>query len=113
MRTLYEAEDGKIFLNEDECYAYETLYKFPELLNIQFYDKENQIYHIKDTDPFNSKYYIKCEKIYIHNFAELMCLHWITKECGWCEFDQISEPGLWIRKEQGGSLFGKWILSDK
>lgn len=110
MKTLYEAEDGTIFSNEDACYNYETTLKFPELFNIQFYDEKNNVYHIEKTDPFNDKYYQNCEKISIRDNAELMCLHWLAFETGWSEFEQITEPGTWIRIEKVWS--GHWERID-
>ena len=105
MKILYQAEDGTIFDDEDKCYAYETVNKFPELFLIDFYDINNNLYHINKADPFNDDIYNRCEKIHIHNDVELSILHWISTECGWCEFeDQITEPGIWVREAKNNII---------
>ena len=110
MKILYQAEDGKIFDDEDKCYAYETVNKFPELFLIDFYDIDNNLYHINKADPFNDDIYNRCEKIHIHNDVELSILHWISIECGWCEFeDQITEFGIWVREATNNIISNaKW-----
>ena len=113
MKIIYIADDGKQFDNENECYSYETGLKFSEVINIDFYDKNSNIYHIDKNDMFNDKYYNKSEAINIHNNAELICLRWLANECGWCEFtDYISEPGFWIRKEKEHPKEGIWIKKE-
>lgn len=97
MKILYEAIDGKIFTNEDECYEYETLLKYPELLTIDFFDEFDNIYHIKAEDIFNEIVYNLCEKVYIRTEAELAAFKFLTSETGWCEFEDIDSTGVWRR----------------
>ena len=100
MKIFYQAEDGKIFDNEDECLEYEYKLKFPEIFNICFYDKDGLLYHINEDNIFNDDYYFKAEKVNIYNKTDLIVFQKLARECGWCEFtDYITSPGTWIRKE--------------
>lgn len=106
MKILYEADDGKIFNNEFECFSYEFGLKFSEITKIKFFDINGKMFYININDLFNDKYYNNCERIYIHNNVELICLHAVANEAGWCEFESILEPGFWVRKEVNGN--GIW-----
>lgn len=99
MNILYEAKDGKIFRDENECYNYEYLLDYSEMFNIVFYDKMGSIYHINKENIFDDNIYHRSEKVRIHDEVELNCLRKLTKECGWCEFEQITAPGIWVRRE--------------
>lgn len=113
MKIIYVADDGKQFYNEEGCYCYESSLKFPELKDIDFYDKENNLYHIDKNDIFNDECYQKSEAINIHNDTELACLHWLANECGWCEFtDYISKPGFWTREEKVRTKEGVWVKKE-
>lgn len=110
MKILYQAKDGKIFDNEDECCGYEYKLEFPEIFNICFYDKDGLLYHINEDDIFNDDYYFRAEKVDIYNKTDLIVFRKLARECGWCEFtDQITSPGTWIRKDDN-KLYGIWEL---
>ena len=98
MKIIYEAFDGKQFETEDECYSYEAFYEHPYLHSIVFYDKNDNKYLIGN-DIFVDSIYQEAEKIRIHNENEIKDLLWLADQCGWCEFEDITEPGFWIRKE--------------
>ena len=109
MKILYQAEDGKIFEDEDKCYGYEYALKFPEMFNIWFYDEEGSLFHIDKNNIFSDDVYFRAEKVYVHDEMELTTLHILAVDCGWCEFDQITEPGIWLRTESTESFIGgKW-----
>ena len=38
------------------------------------------------------------KKINIHSQEELNDLLWLAREAGWCEFEDFTEPGIWVRK---------------
>ena len=108
MKILYQAEDGKIFEDEDKCYNYEYILIFPELFRINFYDKDGNLYYLDKNDIFDDDIYNLAEKVNVHNKEEVAALHKLAFECGWCEFDQIIAPGIWIREENNDKLEGKW-----
>lgn len=108
MKILYQAENGKIFEDEDKCYNYEYALKFPEMFNIHFYDIDGSEYMIDEKDIFHDRVYWEAEKVNIHNETELAVLHKLALDCGWCEFDQITAPGIWVRKENDNIIEGKW-----
>ena len=109
MKILYQAEDGKIFEDENKCLEYEYPLEFPEMFNIWFYDEEGYLFLINEDDIFNDNVYFKAEEVYVHNETELATLHKLATDCGWCEFDQITEPGFWVRAESTESFVGgKW-----
>lgn len=113
MKIIYIAEDGTPFKNEEDCYYYEQFLRFPEIYNIKFFDEKNKEYHI-NADSFPSySIYNNCEALMIHNNAELIGLHWLSSEYGWCEFEQITEPGFWKRKEEPYTMEGRWIKEEE
>ena len=95
--TLYQSSDGKTFKDYDECYLYELKYEHPNLFHIDFYDSKDKIYNIPSGTLLLDYVYNNAEKIKIHNEQEYQDLIWFSKECGWCEFEQITGPGIWIR----------------
>jgi len=107
MQILYKADDGTIFTSEEKCINYEIGLRFPELFSIDLFDDFNNKYHFNKSNLFDENAYWICEKIHIYDNAQLMALHWLAKQCGWCEFyDQIDSSGLWIRTTEG--LDGIW-----
>lgn len=102
MKIIYQAFDGKNFDNEEDCEVYEFKKLHPSLFNIDFYNEENELFHLsKDKDNlWNDTTYYVAEKVKIHNTAELSDFLLLSKEAGWCEFEeQINEIGLWERTE--------------
>ena len=98
MRTIYIAEDGTEFNNVWDCEDYEALLSHQEIYNIAFFDEMSNKTFVKHGDEFNDDLYNYAEKIIVHNERELECLKWITDYCGWCEFEDITSPGTWIRE---------------
>ena len=109
MKILYQADDGTMFENEWDCEDYEAKINHPCLKNIEFFTKENCIYFINDEKKFFlDDIYDDCWKIIIHNIDEFNDLVWLTDYCGWCEFKQITEPGVWIRHESESLFNAYW-----
>ena len=112
MRIVYIAEDGTEFSNVWDCEEYEALLSHQEIYNIMFFDLMGNKTFIKHGDEFNDDLYNYAEKIIIRSQKELECLKWITDYCGWCEFEDITSPGVWIREENKESCGyikdGKW-----
>lgn len=98
MKIRYESEDGLLFDNEEDCYAYEAKQKHCHLKTIAFFDRDNNQYSIEEEDIFNDDVYHKAEQVVIHDMDELNDFIWLAEECGWCEFTQLIRPGIWIRK---------------
>ena len=46
---------------------------------------------------FDDHIYNDAEKIVVHNTEEVDALLWIADYTGWCEFEQITSPGTWVR----------------
>ena len=102
MTILYKAFDSTIFEDEYECEDYENRICHPLLENIEFFDENNHSYFINfdSNDPFSDSTYNHCRKVIIHDSYEFNDFIWLAKYCGWCEFyEQITEPGIWIRHE--------------
>lgn len=99
MREIYEAYDGIRFDNEDDCWWYENSRSHKDIYQIRFYDKNNNEYHITDNYDDSEDVYQCCEKIIIDTNKQLRDLKWMSEEFGWCEFNQITSPGTWIRTE--------------
>ena len=50
MKTVYQAFDGKIFENENECFDYEDDLRLETILkNIKFYDGNNELMELNGT----------------------------------------------------------------
>ena len=113
MKIWYESEDGKFFDNKLDCEVHELKLIHTHLDKISFYSKENNKYieyHIDyNQDITSDDYYQKCEKINIHNEDEFQDLMWLSKYCGWIEFEQFTQPGIWIRHEDNHKIInGVW-----
>lgn len=108
MKVLYEAIDGSIFNDQNDCEVYEASINHSALFDISFYDSEGNEYSISDYKPdiFNDLIYQRCGKVFAHNEDELKDLQWLAEECGWCEFEQITDVGIWVRHEDLGN--GTW-----
>ena len=97
MKILYQAEDGTIFENEYACEDYENSLIHIHLYSIELFDENTCSYsfdkeHITDDDFYNHS-----EIIIIHDEDELKDFQWVTEYNGWCEWEDIDEPGLWKR----------------
>ena len=99
MKVLYQAEDGTIFNDENACSDYEAEIQHKNIVLIDFFDYENDIYHVDSNDLFNDKIYSDAWKVNIHNHKEFDDFAWLTEVCGWWEFEQINRPGIWVRHE--------------
>ena len=106
MRILYIADDGTQFDDYDACEAYEALLGHEAIYNIKFDDGKHS-YKVKRGDEFDDSVYQRAEKVYVETEKELEDFQWLTKECGWCEFEQITSPGKWVRKDMG-DMMGVW-----
>lgn len=106
MKILYQACDGVIFENKWDCEDYETTLKHPNLKNIDFFIENSFINLnctfgtlIKDLYEQLDNIYEHSWKINIHNNEEFNDFLWLINYCGWCEFEDITEPGVWKRYE--------------
>lgn len=103
MRILYIADDGTEFTDEWDCEMYEDLQHYPSQFTIDFYDAKGRLYRIQpsllDGKGFD-EIYQKAEKVVIHNQSEFEALAHLTNIGGWCEFDDITGPGTWVRKSE-------------
>ncbi len=108
MRIIYEAIDGNQFTTRDSCENYEAELVHPFYGEIIFYNKSGGSFRARHHAFFDPDIYQVCEKIEIHNKKEVDDLRWIAEQTGWCEFKQITEPGIWIRKGNGfGAVWDK------
>ena len=98
MKIIYEAIDGKQFDSQTKCEEYEAIMQHTHLDTIDFYDEDNECYHIDYDHLFDDSVYQHAEKIRIRSAEELEDFAWLKDECGWIEFDQIKGCGLWIRQ---------------
>lgn len=102
MRIIYQAFDGRNFYDEESCEIYEFKKLHPSLFTIDLYNDKNEKIHFSKSkdDLWNDKYYHYTEKVEIHNTAELSDFLLLSKDCGWCEFEeQINDIGFWERTE--------------
>ena len=114
MKVIYEAIDGKQFDNEYDCEMYEGKLAHPHLEGITFFTKDCALPIAFKEDIFDDELYNTCEAIWIHSKEELADLQWLTEETGWCEFEQLTEPGFWVRCESESFSLAeaKWIKKD-
>lgn len=98
MDILYRAYDGTIFDEEFDCMEYEEKINLrdKEINKIRFFNEENEEYHIEEY-IFDDNIYYNCVKIIIENETQVEALSELAGYCGWCEFEQITSPGIWIR----------------
>lgn len=108
MKKVYIADDGTWFDDFDKCEEYETIQKHPKMFDIIFADKNGTEYTLNKDNPFDDKAYNKACKVIIKTQEELDELAFLTSECGWIEFEQITGLGTWIRFE-GENFDGVWI----
>ena len=101
MKNLYQADDGTRFDNEWDCEDYENKLNHPYLKNIEFFTKEGHPYSMNDDNFLADSVYFKSEKMIVHNEDELKDLKWTINYCGWIEYTEITEPGIWERYEEG------------
>ena len=108
MKIIYEAYDGTQFDDEDDCRWYEERRNHKDIYLIRFFDRNGNEYHMTNDYDSNENIYQCCEKIVAENKRQIDDLLWISEEYGWCEFEQIISPGIWLRKDKG---FGdaEWI----
>ena len=111
MRIIYESYDGSQFNSEEECLTYENSLKHSDLFSIVFFDRLDRPYTIRKDNMYDDEVYYRSEKIEIHNKKELNDLLWLSEECGWCEFEQITSIGSWIRLQSNISQEGIWKRS--
>lgn len=99
MRIIYEAYDGRKFNNEDDCEIYESALRHPHLFSLTFYNKNGDSYGIPHHNIFADYIYNECEKIDIHTKEEFNDLKWLREATGWSEWEDITDFGVWIRKD--------------
>ena len=107
MKVIFEAFDGTQFDDEEECIDYENKFEHSSVFDIAFFNKEGNEYYISDL--YDESAYNNAERVIVHDEKELKDLAWITKENGWCEFEQIDDVGEWVRFESDGTYEGTWM----
>lgn len=107
MKVIFEAIDGQRFDDLDECEEYEWKYNHPNIITVSFFDKNKKEYHINMHNVFDDEVYNNAFSVDIHNENELADFAALTEYCGWCEFEDIDSPGVWIRFEDEYSN-AKW-----
>lgn len=101
MREIYVADDGKTFVNKEQCESYEYCeLKFPLLNNIKFIDENNNTLSFKEKRVDEEAFYIEVEKIIINNKEELNQLHIYAEECGFVSWQNIDAIGAWEWNEE-------------
>lgn len=110
MEIIYKAEDGTVFDNEFACLEYEKKGSYNHIYSIEWFTKIGNKYFVTKDNLFEDRNYNICEKIRIHNEDEFTEFLDLANYCGWCEFyEQIKEPGTWMRIETSSPFEGKWI----
>ena len=105
MRILYIADDGTEFDNEFDCEVYEETNRHNTAYNIEVYDLDgNRLTLTKDLS--DEDFYWKAEKVVLHTKEEVDDLQWLAEYTGWCEFEQLTSVGTWVRREENGE--GIW-----
>lgn len=99
MKVVYIANDGTEFDDEWDCEVYEAGIEHAGLLDIEFYDVNDQLYQIDKLSVFDEWVYNKAEKVVIPTQKAYDDFAWLTEETGWCEWEDITEPGIWVRHE--------------
>ena len=99
IETKYIADDGTIFDGAVECLDYEAKQKYQGMFGIIFEDKEGNEFALPMEETFDDSTYNKATKMIVHDNKELEALKFLISYCGWLEFEQITEPGTWVRFE--------------
>ena len=99
MRVVYIANDGTEFDDEWDCEVYEAGIEHAGLLDIEFYDVNEQLYQIDKLSIYDEWVYYKAEKVVIPTQKVYDDFAWLTEKTGWCEWEDITEPGIWVRHE--------------
>ena len=98
MRTfwVYEAFDGKVFYNEDECRDYEhDLRERTILKNVKFYDSNNNLFNLEKLYDINDILY-DIHKIVIPSKEDCDMLNeWLEDYCVYEEEIYFPHKGTW------------------
>ena len=98
MKIVYIAEDGKTFDNQIDCELYEKSINYKAMYNIKFIDIAKRLYKISPDDPYNDNIYQDAWEVILKDFDQVRAIQFLAEECGWCEFESLTEPGIWVRK---------------
>ena len=112
MKVIFEAIDGQRFDDLDECEEYEWKYNHPNISTVSFFNENGEEYHIDTYNIFDDKVYYNAFSVDIHNENELADFAALTEYCGWCEFEDIDSPGVWVRFEDEYSN-AKWEKNNR
>lgn len=99
IETKYIADDGTVFDGAVECLDYEGKQNYQGMFGIIFIDKEGTGFTLPREKTFDDSTYNKATKMIVHDNKELEALKFLIGYCGWLEFEQITEPGIWVRFE--------------
>ena len=106
MRILYIAYDGTEFDSQFDCEDYEETKRHQSLYDIDVYDKDGGIIHFTGFD--NDWFYHKAERVVLRNDKEVEDILWLAEYTGWCEFEQLTSVGTWVRRQEGWNGVGIW-----
>lgn len=106
MRILYIADDGTEFDNEFDCEVYEETNRHNKVNDIEVYDADGN--RVLFESVYNDAFYNEAEKIIIHTEEEVADILWLAEYTGWCEFEQITSVGTWVRKNDEEYYEGVW-----
>lgn len=101
MRTIYIAVDNKEFDDELEC----EILKHPYLKDIKCYDKDGNLFtDIMDDDTYNYSV-----KIVVPTEECVKELHYVAEYTGFIYYYHITEPGIWVFKQDDNRADGRFV----
>lgn len=106
MRILYIADDGTEFDNEFDCEHYEEIKRHNKINDVEVYDADDN--RVLFDSVYNDAFYNNAEKIIIHTEEEVEDILWLAEYTGWCEFEQLTSVGTWVRRQEGWNGAGIW-----
>lgn len=99
MKTIYIADDRKMFSSYRECEKYEYLLNRPWLKTIEFYDKCGKRIFVSEKEYgliwSDDRFYEAIECIVIHDNDELVAFMNFAHEAGYISFQTIDSVGEW------------------
>ena len=96
MKILYIADDGTEFDNKFDCEDYEFKLDHPFLSSICFYDSAGK----ELNDAFSEETYQMATKVMIPTMEAVKDLQDLRAYTGFCDYEYITEPGVWEFNEK-------------
>lgn len=104
MRILYEAEDGKIFDNKEDCEKYERenfefMNHFFDSYNMEgtvtLFDGAEERNIFPRSQILSLECYTNVDFVLVETEEGLKALHDLADYCGYCEYKKITGIGGW------------------